>query len=271
MNELQGDLAPSGVSGSGKTRVVARGALVLALAAGAVCFAVGNPIPGSTPSHVADAAQPAATGVSALSPIVSPMSSAHSSRPTTAAQGQPAVPAATHAESQTSSLKVPSAPSSTAAPACPPSRLTIPTLGIDSPVVRIGLEVDGTLGTPGDADKNKAGWYPTVMLGAQRGTVLMDGHTYHDDSALFKNSLPRTAQVGMTMQLSCADGRAFDYKVSELNLDLTPDTYPAFVDARELYSPDGPPQVVIITCAGWDAIHRLWNSRAVLIATPVPS
>ena len=152
---------------------------------------------------------------------------------------------------------------------CPPSGLSIPALGIDSSVVRIGLEPDGTLATPTDADKSKAGWYPTVLAGSQSGTVLMDGHTYHDNTALFKTSFKQSARVGMTMELTCVDRRTFTYRVSEIQLDLTPKTYPGFVDSRQLYALNGPPQLVMITCTDWDALHGVWRNRAVLIATPL--
>lgn len=148
----------------------------------------------------------------------------------------------------------------------PPSALAIPALGVDSPVVKLGLEPDGTLGTPADADKTRAGWYPTVLAGSARGTVLMDGHTYHDNTALFKTSFSQSARVGMTMQLSCADGRTFTYAVSDMQLNLTPRAYTAFAQRRDLYATNGPPQLVMITCTDWDAVHRIWRTRAVLIA-----
>lgn len=97
----------------------------------------------------------------------------------------------------------------------------------------------------------------------------MDAHTYRDNTALFKTSFKQSARVGMTMELSCADRRVFTYRVSEIRLDLTPKAYPGFVESRQLYAVNGPPQLVMITCTDWDALRGVWQNRAVLIATPL--
>lgn len=165
--------------------------------------------------------------------------------------------------------RTPAAATSPGTP-CTPSGLTIPALGVDTAVVRIGLQPDGTLGTPSDADKTKAGWYPSVLAGSAHGTVLMDGHTYHDDSAVFRMTFTQTARVGMDIRLSCAHRPVIAYRVSEMRLDLTPEAYPGFVQSRRLYSADGPPRLVLVTCTDWDARDSVWRHRGVLIATPLP-
>jgi hypothetical protein len=142
-------------------------------------------------------------------------------------------------------------------------------LAIDAAVVRLALTPDGDLGAPRDADKNRAGWFPSVLAGSTRGTVLMDGHTYHDESALFKTTFEHQVHTGMMMRLSCANGYAFTYRVSEVVLDLTAASFGALVESRGLYAADGPPRLVMITCTDYDAARRVWDHRAVLIATPV--
>lgn len=152
---------------------------------------------------------------------------------------------------------------------CRPTGLAIDALAIDASVTEIGLEPDGTLGVPSEADKRKAGWYPSVLAGSSRGTVLMDAHTFRDDSALFKTDLKQTARLGMVLHLSCPDGRVFSYRLSELRTDLTPESYPDFVRARRLYASDGPAQLVMVTCTTWNVVRRVWENRAVLIASPL--
>ncbi|MEP6631628.1 MAG: class F sortase [Lapillicoccus sp.] len=142
-------------------------------------------------------------------------------------------------------------------------------LGIDTSVVTLSLTSDGDLGTPSDAQRTSAGWFPSVLAGAPRGTVLMDGHTYHDGSAIFQPSFKQSVRPGMVMRLSCADGHAFSYRISEVVLDLTPTTYPQFVTGRNLYSPEGPAQLVMVTCTDYIPAQRVWANRAVVIATPI--
>jgi hypothetical protein len=235
-----------------RRRLAASVLSVLVLGAAGVYFAIMNPIPAAPATPVAeDAGRAAATSIPS-SPQTPPAEQPSSRTGTT----QPSPPA-----------RVTSPPGASGLP-CPPTRLDIPGLGVDAPVIKIGLERNGTLATPSDADKNKAGWYPTVLPGSSQGSVLMDAHTYHDDTALFKTSFKHTVGIGMTMQLFCADGRSLGYRISEIKLDLTPNTYPDFVMSRRLYALDGPPQVVMITCTDWDPVSRDWNNRAILIATP---
>lgn len=112
------------------------------------------------------------------------------------------------------------------------------------------------------------GWFPSVLAGADRGTVIMTGHTYHDETAIFKTSFNQTAHVGMTVQVSCEGVGSFSYRVSDAKLDLPVEKYSAFVDSSGLYSADGPAQLVIITCTDWNAIRRDYDQRGILIATP---
>ncbi len=143
-------------------------------------------------------------------------------------------------------------------------------MGVDAPVVRIGLDASGNLGAPSDADKKKAGWYPNgVLAGSRRGSIIMDGHTYRDGSAIFTTNFDSTARVGMTVGLSCGGG-TFPYRISELKLNLNVGDYSGFVDGRRLYAPDGPPQIVMVTCTDWNPLSGTFDRRAILIATPVP-
>jgi len=163
------------------------------------------------------------------------------------------------------------APQAAAAPSapCAPSGFSIPAMGIDAPVVRIGLDASGNLGVPSDADKKKAGWYPNAVLaGSRLGSIIMDGHTYRDGSAIFTTSFDSTVRVGMTVGLSCGGG-TFPYRISELKLNLNVGDYSGFVDGRRLYAPDGPPQIVMVTCTDWNPVSGTFDRRAILIATPM--
>ncbi|MCU1537847.1 MAG: peptidase sortase [Humibacillus sp.] len=133
----------------------------------------------------------------------------------------------------------------------------------------MGLAPDGSLGVPSESERASAGWYPSVLAGAAQGTVLMDGHTYRDGSAIFTTDSPRQAHVGMMMQVACSDDSVVSYRLSELHLDLSPDDYPDFVSRRHLYAAEGPAQLVVVTCTDWNSLTREWDHRAVLIATPV--
>lgn len=86
----------------------------------------------------------------------------------------------------------------------------------------------------------------------------MGGHTYRDESALFKTTFEQQVHTGMMMRLSCANGSAFSYRISEVVLDLTAASFGALVESRGLYAADGPPRLVMITCTDYDAARRVW-------------
>ena len=199
-------------------------------------------------------------------------------RPSSGSQTQPAVqtvpkspsssdnksaPATAAARSQT-----PAAPP-TPGPSCAPTHLSIPELGVDAAVVQIGLDPQGNLGSPSDADKKKAGWYPSALAGAARGSVILTGHTYHDESAIFRTDFDQKVHLGMAVQVSCPDGGRFSYRVTQAKVDLRVEDYSAFIDTGRLYATDGPPQVLIVTCTNWNPIRRDYDQRGVLVASPV--
>lgn len=142
-------------------------------------------------------------------------------------------------------------------------------LGIDTNVVTLAVTAEGDLGTPSDANRTSAGWFPSVLAGSDRGTVLMDGHTYHDGSAIFDTSFKDQVRAGMVMRLSCADGHTFSYRVSEIVVDLSPASYPNLVKSRNLYAASGPAQLVMVTCTDYLPAQRVWANRAVVIARPI--
>jgi len=217
------------------------------------------PTPAPAAPALATAADAPAPAVAASQPPAAPPKPAPA--PATAAEAPPA-PAV--AASQ------PPAPPPKPARACAPTHLSIPELGVDAAVVQIGLDPQGNLGTPTDTDKKKAGWYPSAFAGAARGSVILTGHTYHDETAIFRTDFNEKAHAGMALRLSCAGTEPLSYRVTEAKLDLGVEDYSAYVDSHRLYATDGPPQVVIITCTDWNPIRRDYDQRGILIATPQP-
>src|SRR5205807_8229744 len=90
-------------------------------------------------------------------------------------------------------------PSPSPAPGIP-VRLLIPSLGINSPTVPVGLMSDGSVGTPCDpakpsapCDTNATAWYQGSARPGQLGDAVIDGHvdwygppgSQHDIPAVF--------------------------------------------------------------------------------------
>ncbi|MGW1813726.1 class F sortase [Streptomyces sp. NPDC002125] len=69
------------------------------------------------------------------------------------------------------------APRSPEAPKAPaPTRLVVPSLGIDSGLLRLGLNEDGTVEVPPADEGMTAGWYAGGAVPGERGAAVLIGH-----------------------------------------------------------------------------------------------
>lgn len=67
-------------------------------------------------------------------------------------------------------------PSSEAPKAPAPTRLTVPSLGIDSELLRLGLNEDGTVEVPPAGKGMTAGWYAGGAVPGEPGAAVLIGH-----------------------------------------------------------------------------------------------
>lgn len=143
-----------------------------------------------------------------------------------------------------------------------PDRLRIPVLGVDAPVVPVGLEPDGSMELPGASE---AGWYqPTgVLPGSSTGSAVLAAHVDHRGrrGVFFDlRALPEGAEVFV----SGPDGRERRFVV-DTRFQVDKDALPA----EELFRTTGPPTLTLITCGGtFDRSVRHYRDNIVVRATP---
>ncbi|MFD4136466.1 class F sortase [Streptomyces goshikiensis] len=146
-----------------------------------------------------------------------------------------------------SAAPAPAAPAATAAPlpASEPVRVRIPAAGVDaSPVLRLGLEADGTVEVPSVADGDKIGWYTKGVTPGQTGPAVLIGHF---DTARGPAVLKDVSKVhtGDEITVSRADGSSAVFRVRELEqVDKS-----AFPTAK-VYGNTTRPELRVITCGG---------------------
>jgi hypothetical protein len=159
-----------------------------------------------------------------------------------------------------------------------PARLVYPALGVNAPFERIG--VDRTL--PPDAngryplgnpkDRKKAGWYADgPRPGSGRGTVLTNGHTFRNGSAIFKENFAARIAQGQVIKIIQDNGSTCSYVVQRLwrEVDAKRD-YPRIVTSQNLYDFTGPERLFLATCGGsWNSVAQNYDEISLLIATPV--
>ncbi|GAB7107329.1 hypothetical protein JCM4814A_56430 [Streptomyces phaeofaciens JCM 4814] len=151
----------------------------------------------------------------------------------------PAVPAA-----PTASARPRPAAKARPAPGSPATRLVIPYLDIDAPVMELRLDGKGRLPAPPEEDTNLVGWYATGPAPGERGTAVAVGHLDTDtDRAVFWG-LSQLAP-NHPVQVRRADGRIAVYTVDKLR------TYEkARFPNKEVYGDRGRAELRLITCGG---------------------
>jgi len=159
-----------------------------------------------------------------------------------------------------------------------PRRLVIPALGVDAWFEQIGVDTSAKpdasgqypLGNP--KDRTKAGWYyPGPRPGSGKGTVLTNGHTYRNNSAIFKEDFSKRIARGQLIHIVQGNGSICSYAVDRIWPEVNAKRdYPRIVTTEHLYDFDGPERLFLTTCGGsWNAAAQNYDEISLLIANPV--
>lgn len=145
-----------------------------------------------------------------------------------------------------------------------PQRISIPNLGVDMPVVDVGVEDTGQMELP--EDPAVAGWYrygPGVNHAA--GNQMVAAHVDAVGYPIGPLSRLRDVGVGADVVVTGDDGSSRTYRIESL-------TYyeKATLPVRDLFARDGAPGLVIITCGGpFNSETGSYRDNVVAIARPV--
>ena len=137
----------------------------------------------------------------------------------------------------------PPAAATSTVPATPrPVRLSIPAIGVDTPLVRLGLQDDGSVEVPGAP--LRAGWYRLGPAPGARGSAVVLGHVDSvDGPAVFARLSELTR--GDVVHVARADGSVAEFAVDSVR------TYPnAEFPAQRVYGASRGHQLNLVTCGG---------------------
>jgi sortase (surface protein transpeptidase) len=154
-----------------------------------------------------------------------------------------------------------SAPTTTTTLPAAPNRLRIPAIGVDAPIVPVGLNPDGSMEIPGATE---VGWYePGVRPGAPTGSAVLAAHVdYAGAKGAFYDlrSLPDGAEVLVTTP----EGTTLRFVV-DTRFQVDKDELPG----PELFRSTGAPTLTLITCGGgFDRSARSYEDNIVVRAAP---
>jgi LPXTG-site transpeptidase (sortase) family protein len=156
----------------------------------------------------------------------------------------------------------PSSPSSPNPATGVPTRVAVPRLGIDVPVIPIAPE--GGVLVPPD-NPRELGWYRYgARPGAFRGSAVITGHTVHTGGGALDEL--DDLRTGDTARVSTAKG-TIGYRVSRVSI-LSKNQLAK--RAQQVFSSTVPGRLVLITCTDWNGQEYLSNTLVYADPDPEP-
>ena len=167
-----------------------------------------------------------------------------------------------------SALPVP-APSSPAAVAGPavllrsePVTLMIPTIGVKTDLLNLGLRENGSLQVPEDSGSGApAGWYNGSPTPGERGPSVMLGHVNALGGATGVFADLRKLTPGTDINVSRADGTTAVFTVDH-GAQYSKNNFPTL----EVYGNTPGAELRLITCDGYDPATKLFDDNYVIYA-----
>ena len=129
-------------------------------------------------------------------------------------------------------------------PASAPMRIVIPAIGVNAPMMTLGLNTDGTVQVPPLSNHNLAGWYDHSVMPGAKGTSVILGHVddYAGPSVFFniKNLKP-----GEAVDVTRADG-----KTAVFSVDGVQKATKAHFPIDDVFGNVNYPALRLVTCGG---------------------
>ena len=143
-----------------------------------------------------------------------------------------------------------------------PSRLRIPTIGVDAPVGKVGLLRDGSMAVPDNLWIS--GWLSTSARPGQAGSSVIAGHRGIGTAALFSHL--ENLRPGERIHVSDAGGGELVYEVTRVVLlDLSAESQ------IQVFGHTSQQQLVLVTCFGqYSRTSRTYDHRLVVFSRLLP-
>lgn len=146
-------------------------------------------------------------------------------------------------------------------PRSTPLQVVIPSLGVDAPLLGLGMGADGTPELPPFAQPHTAGWLRDSATPGERGTAVLLGHvdTTTGPAVFWGLSALRP---GAQVQVARLDGRTAVFTVAKVAA-YRKQAFPA----AEVYGPAADAELRLITCGGpYDTATRSYRGNVVVYA-----
>ncbi len=150
-----------------------------------------------------------------------------------------------------------------AAEVAEPVSVALPSIGVASDLMRLGLNDDGTVQVPPLEADDRAGWYERGPAPGAIGPAVLLGHV---DSAEFGPGVffdLGALQAGEAVEVSRADGSVAEFVVDRVEVHPKAE-FPTI----DVYGNTDDAQLRLITCGGdFDSAARSYEDNVVVFAT----
>ncbi len=143
-----------------------------------------------------------------------------------------------------------------------PDRLVIPDIGVNAPVLHIGLTKEGDIGTPKGPDE--VSWFSDGTRPGENGSAVISGHYgWKDNRAAAFDNLHKLKRGDM-MYVALEDGSVLSFAVRESRI------YGANASTQDVFLASDTSHLNLITCTGnWNASKQSYEKRLVVFADRV--
>jgi sortase (surface protein transpeptidase) len=144
-----------------------------------------------------------------------------------------------------------------------PRTLDVPSIGVHTKLISLGLESDGTVEVPPLRGDAPAGWYKNLSTPGEAGPAVLLGHvdSARDGPAVFYRL--RELRRGAKISVQRADGSTAHFAVRSV-VSYPKDEFPT----EAVYGPQPDAQLRLVTCGGsFDTLRRRYRDNIVVYAT----
>jgi LPXTG-site transpeptidase (sortase) family protein len=149
--------------------------------------------------------------------------------------------------------------------AAKPTRLEIPSIAVDAPVLQLGLKEDGAMESP--QGPGPVGWYDFSPTPGNPGNAVFSGHRDWHTGVVGVFWRLNELSPGDRVAVVLEDGQRVVYAV-KLSVVIPPEGMPI----EEIVGPTPDETITLITCEGsFDSTSKDYDKRRVVWATRVVS
>jgi hypothetical protein len=139
---------------------------------------------------------------------------------------------------------IPDLPVGAGTPTRAPTTVVIPVLGVRAPVVPVGRDTTGAIGTPAADPARSAGWFTGGPYPGEHGTAVIVGHIDTDTRPAVFHRLS-TLRRGQLVEVGRGEGRPVTFRIDSVERFAKT----AFPVGR-IFGPADRARLALVTCGG---------------------